>query len=142
MSSSTGGDESAGAARSPKAPAKDPMKSFRGVLAGTLVMEAIVVALALPVVAQLGAGITSAQGWTVIAIAVALLACCVFLRRRATLWVVFALQAALIAFVVALPSVAVVGLLFLGVLLWLLKLRRDVATRMAEGTLPSQQEQA
>lgn len=125
-----------------KPAAKDPMKSFRGVLAGTLVMEAIVVSLALPIVAQLGSGITSLQGWIVIAIAVALLACCGFLRRSGTLWVVFALQATLIAFVVALPSVAVVGLLFLGVLLWLLKLRRDVATRMAEGTLPSQQEQS
>ena len=142
MTTPASGDDSADAAQSPEPPAKDPMKSFRGVLAGTLVLEAIVVGLALPVVAQLDSGITSLQGWFVIAIALALLACCGLLRRRATLWIVMALQAALLAFVVALPSVALVGLLFLGVLLWLLKLRRDVATRMAEGTLPSQQEQA
>lgn len=134
-------DDSAGAPQTPKPPAKDPMKSFRGVLAGTLVLEAIVVALALPVVTQLGSGITSLQGWGVIAIALALLACCAVLRRRGTVWVIMALQVALIAFVAALPSVAVVGILFLGVLLWLFKLRRNVATRMAAGTLPSQQEQ-
>lgn len=136
MSSHDGGTDP----QAPKPPAKDPMKSFRAVLAGTLVMEAIVVGLALPVVAQLGSGITSLQGWVVIMIALALIACSGFLRRRATHWVVMALQVALIAFVVALPSVAVVGVLFSGVLLWLLKLRRDVAARIAEGTLPSQQE--
>ena len=32
----------------------DPWKSFRGVMAGTLILEAIVVLLALPVVGQVG----------------------------------------------------------------------------------------
>lgn len=122
-----------------KPPAKDPMKSFRGVLAGTLILEAIVVALALPVIAQLGSGITSAQGWAVVGIAIALLACCAVLRKPWTIWLVFALQGALLAFVAALPAVAIIGLLFAGTLAWLLRLRRDVARRMAEGDLPSQQ---
>lgn len=123
-------------------PAKDPMKSFRGVFAGTLVLEAIVVALALPIVAQLGSGFSSVQGWTVLAVVVALLACCALLNRRFTPWVCVALQAGLIAFVVTLPSIAVVGIIFVVVLLWLLGLRRKVAARMAAGTLPSQQEQS
>lgn len=120
-------------------PAKDPMKGFRGVQAGTLVLEAIVVALALPVVAQLGSGITSLQGWSVIVIAVALVACCWFLRRPWVDWVVLVLQAGLVAFVVSLPVVAIVGVVFLALWLWMLWLRRDVATRMAQGRLPSQQ---
>lgn len=126
-------------AEAPPPPAKDPMKSFRGVQAGTLVIEAIVVGLALPVVAQLGTGITSFQGWAIMAIAVALVACCGVLRRRWATWVILALHAGLLAFVVALPAVAVIGVLFLAVWLWLLWLRRDVAIRMAQGRLPSQQ---
>ncbi|PRX47274.1 uncharacterized protein DUF4233 [Prauserella shujinwangii] len=119
---------------------KDPLTSFRGVQAGTLVIEAIVVALALPVVAQLGDGITSLQGWLVMGIAVALVGCCGLLRRPWAMGVVYALHAALIAFLFWLPSVGVVGLLFLAVWLWLMWLRRKVAIRMAEGTLPGQQE--
>ena len=40
----------------PKPP--DPWKSFRGVMAGTLILEAIVVLLALPVVATIGGGLS------------------------------------------------------------------------------------
>ncbi|PXY27507.1 DUF4233 domain-containing protein [Prauserella muralis] len=126
--------------QTPAPPAKDPMKSFRGVQAGTLVLEAIVVALALPVVAQLGSGLTSAQGWVIIGIAVALLLCCAVLRQPWSIWVILALHAGLLAFVIALPSVAIIGVLFLAVWLWLMWLRRDVARRMAQGRLPSQQQ--
>ncbi|MBK1786426.1 DUF4233 domain-containing protein [Prauserella cavernicola] len=125
--------------QTPKPPAKDPMKGFRGVQAGTLILEAIVVALALPVVATLGNGITSFQGWTIMAITVALVVCCGLLRKPWTIWVILALHAGLIAFVVSLPAVAIVGVLFLAVWLWLMWLRRDVAIRMAQGRLPSQQ---
>lgn len=121
-------------------PAKDPMKSFRPVMAGALVLEAIVVALALPVIAQLGGGLHTGQGWGVIAIAVALLGCCWLLKWRWAVAVIVALQAALIAFAPVVPSVAVIGLVFLGMWLLVLWLRRDVAKRMAAGRLPSQQQ--
>jgi hypothetical protein len=127
-------------AEQPAPPAKDPMKGFRGVMAGTLIMEAIVVALALPVVAQLGSGLTSGQGWAVVAIAVLLVVCCGLLRRPWTVRGVLVLQVALIAFAVSLPALAVIGILFLAIWLWLLWLRRDVLTRMAQGRLPSQQQ--
>ncbi|WP_216217269.1 DUF4233 domain-containing protein [Amycolatopsis aidingensis] len=117
------------------------MKSFRGVMAGSLVIEAIVVGLALPVVGTLGDGIASGQAWTVGAIALALILCCGFLRHPWVTWVVLALQVALIAFVVWLPAVTVIGVLFLGIWLWLFWLRRDVARRMADGRLPSQQQE-
>jgi hypothetical protein len=122
----------------PAAPAKDPMKSFRGVMAGALIMEAITVGLAVPVVARLGGGVGTAKGWAVIAIAVALVVCCGLLKRSWIVPVILALQAGLIAFFFALPAVAVIGLLFLAFWLWALWLRRDVARRMAAGTLPSQ----
>ena len=41
----------------------DPWKSFRGVMAGTLILEAIVVLLALPVVASADAGLTPLTAW-------------------------------------------------------------------------------
>lgn len=120
------------------APAKDPWKGFRGVQAGTLILEAIVVGLALPVVAQLGDGLTSFQGWAVGGIAVAHVVCSGLLRFSWSIWVILGLQAALLAFVATLPWVAVIGVLFLAVWLWLMWLRRDVARRMAQGRLPSQ----
>ncbi|MER7857597.1 DUF4233 domain-containing protein [Amycolatopsis japonica] len=125
----------------PKPPAKDPMKSFRGVMAGSLIMEGITVALALPVVAKLGGGVGSLTGWSVIVIAVALIVLCGFLKKPWAVPAVLVLQIALIAFFVALPAVAILGVIFLGIWLWLLWLRRDVARRMAAGTLPSQQQQ-
>ncbi len=125
----------------PNPPAKDPMKSFRGVMAGSLIMEGITVALALPVVAKLGGGVGTVTGWSVIAIAVAFIVLCGFLKKPWAVPAVLVLQLALVAFVVTLPAVAVLGVLFLGIWLWLLWLRRDVARRMAAGTLPSQQQQ-
>lgn len=124
----------------PKPPAKDPMKSFRGVMAGSLIMEGITVALALPVIAKLGTGVGSFTGWSVIVIAVALIVLCGFLKKPWAVPAVLALQVALIAYVVAVPAVAILGVVFLGIWLWLLWLRRDVARRMAAGTLPSQQQ--
>ncbi|RSM77495.1 DUF4233 domain-containing protein [Amycolatopsis sp. WAC 01375] len=125
----------------PKPPAKDPMKSFRGVMAGSLIMEGITVALALPVVAKLGGGVGSLTGWSVIVIAVALIVLCGFLKKPWAVPAVLVLQVALIAFFVALPAVAILGVVFLGIWLWLLWLRKDVARRMAAGMLPSQQQQ-
>lgn len=124
-----------------KPPAKDPMKSFRGVMAGTLILEAITVALALPVVARLGGGVGTAKGWAVIGIAVALVLCCAVLKRSWVVPVILALQAGLLVFFFSITAIGVIGLLFLAFWLWALWLRRDVARRMAAGTLPSQQEQ-
>ncbi|GHF61915.1 hypothetical protein FHX82_002850 [Amycolatopsis bartoniae] len=121
-------------------PAKDPMKSFRGVMSGTLVCEAITVGLALPVVARLGGGVGTVKGWTVIAIAILLLVCCGLVRRPWVVPVILVLQLALVAFLFSITAIGVIGLLFLAFWLWAFWLRRDVARRMAAGTLPSQQQ--
>ncbi|MEV5717856.1 DUF4233 domain-containing protein [Amycolatopsis mediterranei] len=120
---------------------KDPMKGFRGVMSGTLIMEGITVALALPVVNKLGGGISTGTGWTVIAVAVLLIVTCGFVKRPWAVPLILGLQVVLVALVFWLPAIAVLGVIFLVVWLWLLWLRKDVARRMAAGTLASQQPQ-
>jgi hypothetical protein len=117
----------------------DPMKSFVGVMSAAVILEVIVVLLALPVVAKLGDGLATWQGVLVGVFALALLVTCAFLRRPWGKWLAAGLQVAMIACWVAVVALGVVGLLFglvWAVLLWM---RHDVAKRMAEGRLPSQQ---
>lgn len=117
----------------------DPMRSFVGVMSATLVLEVIVVLLALPVVAKLGEGIATWQGVLVGALALALLVTCAFLRKPWGRWVAAGLQGVMVACWFAVVALGVLGLVFglvWAVLLWM---RHDVAKRMAEGRLPSQQ---
>ncbi|GAA3459239.1 DUF4233 domain-containing protein [Saccharothrix longispora] len=123
----------------PPAPKKDPMKSFRGIMAGTLVLEAIVVALALPVVAKLGGGIGTGTGYLVLGLIVAFIATCAVLKRGWAVYVIVALHVVMIASWFALTALGAIGIVFSLVWVYLLWLRRDVAKRMAEGRLPSQQ---
>jgi hypothetical protein len=141
MSETPASETPADEAKTVTPPPKDPMKGFRGVVAGTLILEAITVALALPVINKLGDGITSGLGWTVLGISLVLLVLCGMLKRGWALPVVLVLQLALIAMAGALPAIAIIGVVFLAVYLWLLWLRRDVARRMAAGTLMSQRQQ-
>ncbi|WP_329056816.1 DUF4233 domain-containing protein [Amycolatopsis sp. NBC_01488] len=115
------------------------MKGFRGVMSGTLIMEAITVALALPVVNKLGGGFGTGTGWTVLAVALVLVVLCGFVKKPWAVPVILALQVVLIALVFWLPAISVLGVVFLAIWLWLLWLRKDVARRMAAGTLASQQ---
>lgn len=118
---------------------KDPMKGFRGVMSGTLIMEAITVALALPVIAKLGGGLSTVTAWLAGVIAIVLIVLCGFVRRSWITAVVLGLQVALVAFFVTEPAVGIIGLVFLAAWLYLFSLRRKVAAHIAAGTLPSQQ---
>jgi Protein of unknown function (DUF4233) len=120
------------------APAVDPMKGFRGVMAGTLVLEAIVVALSMLVVAKLYGGLGTVAGVIVGVVVVVLLSTCALLRYPWTVVLIGLAQLALIACVFSSPAVAVIGVLFALVWGWLLWARRDVTRRMAAGRLPSQ----
>ncbi|MCA1655404.1 MAG: DUF4233 domain-containing protein [Pseudonocardiaceae bacterium] len=118
----------------------DPMRSFAGVMAATLILEAVVALLALPVVARLGDGLATWQGVLVGALAAALLLTCAFLRRLWGRWVAAGLQVVMVACWFAVVALGILGLVFglvWAVLLWM---RQDVAGRMAEGRLPSQQQ--
>lgn len=126
----------------PAAPAVDPMKGFRGVMAGTLVLEAIVVALALLVVAKLYGGLATGVGIVVGAAVLVLLVTCALLRRPWSMVVVGVVQLALIGCVFGSPPIGIVGVLFALVWGWLFWLRWDVARRMAAGRLPGQRPDA
>lgn len=114
------------------APARDPWKGLRGVMAGTLVMEAIVVALALPVVARLGDGISSTAGWVVLVLAVLMLAAGFVQRRPWGLPVALVLQLAMLACWPLVPALGALGLIFCAVWGYFLWLRRDLRRRLAE----------
>lgn len=118
----------------------DPMRSFAGVLMATLLLEMLVVLLSIPVVANLGSGMATWQGVLVGALAVALLLTCGVMRRPWGIWVAAGLQVVMIACWVALPALGILGLIFGVVWAILLWMRWDVARRMAEGRLPSQQQ--
>lgn len=117
----------------------DPMKGFRGVMAGTLVLEAIVVALSLLVIAKLNGGLGSVIGVTVGVVIVMLIVACALLRHQWTIGVIAAAQVALICCFAGSPAVGVIGVLFALIWGYLRWLRWDVARRMAAGRLPSQQ---
>jgi hypothetical protein len=121
--------------------APDPMKGFRGVAAGTLLLEVIVVGLSLLVVQHTAGGIASGAGLMVGIVIVALIAAVGLLRHAWTLWFVAAIQVTMIAGFFVLTEIGVVGVIFGLVWTYLFYLRRDVAKRMAEGRLPSQQSQ-
>lgn len=117
----------------------DPLRSFAGVMAATLLLEMVVVLLSIPVVSNLGSGMATWQGVLVVVLAVALLLTCAVLRRPWGIWAAVGLQLVMIVCWVALPALGILGLVFGLVWAILLWMRRDVAKRMAEGRLPSQQ---
>lgn len=120
--------------------APDPMKGFRGVMAGTLIIEVIVVGLSLLVVHRTGGGLASWKGALVGGIILGLLVSCGLLRHKWSMWLVLALQVVMIASFFAVVELGVLGIVFGLVWTYLFWLRRDVAKRMAEGRLPSQQQ--
>ena len=119
--------------------APDPWKSFRGVLAGVLVLEAVVVLLALPVVAVVGRGLTAQTGTYVIGVAAILVVLAALQRRRWAIWVDLAVQVVVIAGFLVHPAIGFIGALFAAVWLLLVYLRAEVRRRERRGQLPSQQ---
>jgi len=121
----------------PQAP--DPWKSFRGVMAGTLILEAIVVLLALPVVAAVGGGLTGLSMAYLIGFAVLLVLMAGIQGRPWAIWANLAVQVVLICGWVIYPGIGVVGILFAVVWLLIVYLRAEVLRRQERGLLPGQQ---
>lgn len=119
-------------------PPPDPWKGLRGVMAGTLVLEAIVVLLALPVIATLGGGVTLFAGVYVLGLAVAMVLGAGLQRRPWALAYDLGLQLVFIGGFLLHPAFGVAGLIFAFVWAFILVIRRDVAQRLAAGTLRSQ----
>jgi hypothetical protein len=111
-------------------------KGLRGVMSATLVLEAIVVLLALPVAINTGGGV--GPGWVALIclLAVALVGCCVIIRRPYALTVILVLQALMTAGWFITPTLGVMGLVFASVWALILWFRAELHRRLAAGTLP------
>lgn len=118
----------------------DPWKSFRGVMAGTLILEAIVVLLALPVVARIGGGLTAASGGYLIGFAAVLVLMCGVQGRSWAIWANLAVQVVFIAGFVVHVAIGLIGVVFLVVWAVIAYLRAEVLRRQKRGLLPGQQQ--
>jgi hypothetical protein len=117
----------------------DPWKSFRGVMAGTLILESIVVLLALPVVSALGGGLTVASGGYLIGVAVVLILLAGVQGRPWALKVNLAVQAVVIAGAFVHVTIGFIGVLFTLVWVLIAYLQAEVKRRQERGLLPGQQ---
>jgi hypothetical protein len=121
------------------APPPDPWKSFRGVMAGTLILEAIVVLLALPVVSAVGGGLDAFSMTYLIGFAVFLVLLSGVQGRPWAIWADLGVQLLLIAGWVVYPGVGFMGLIFTVVWGLIVYLRGEVLRRQRRGMLPGQQ---
>ncbi len=121
-------------------PPPDPWKSFRGVMAGTLILEAIVVLLALPVVSVSGGGLTPWSGGFLIGMAVVLILMSGVQGRPWALSANLGVQAVLVAGVFIDPAIGFIGVVFGAVWLLIAYLRAEVKRRQERGLLPGQQD--
>lgn len=120
-------------------PPSDPWKSFRGIMAGTLILEAIVALLALPVVANGAAGLTAASGGFLIGAAVVLVLMSGLQGRPGIIWVNLGVQFVLIAGALVHAAIGFIGVVFAAVWALIIYLRAEVKRRQDRGQLPWQQ---
>ena len=119
----------------PTAPAapSDPWKGFAAVMAATLMLEAIVVLLAIPVVGAVGGGLTALSLSYLIVLAVLLILLTGVQRRPWAIWVNLAVQVVPLAGFALYPGVGFIGLLFAGVWALIAYLRAEVRRRQQLG---------
>jgi hypothetical protein len=120
-------------------PRPDPWKSFRGVTAGTLILEAIVVLLALPVVGAVGGGLTPVALTYLLGLAALLVLMAGLQGRSWAIWADLAVQLVLIAGFAIYPGIGAIGLIFAAVWALILYVRSEVLRRERQGLLPGQE---
>lgn len=118
----------------------DPWKSFRGVMAGTLILEAIGVLLALPVVSVFHGGLTPLSSGYLIGMAVVLVLFSGLQGRPWALWANIGLQFVLILGAFIDVTIGIIGIIFLLVWVLIFYLRFEVKRRQDRGLLPGQQQ--
>ncbi|OBJ68824.1 DUF4233 domain-containing protein [Mycobacterium sp. 1274756.6] len=116
----------------------DPWKSFRGVMAATLLLEAIVVLLALPVVGMVGGGLTTASLAYLLGVAFVLVLLTGIQGRPWAIWVNLAMQMVLLLGFAVYPGVGFVGVVFTLVWVLIAYFRVEVLRRQRRGLLPGQ----
>ncbi|MDG3013234.1 DUF4233 domain-containing protein [Corynebacteriales bacterium D3-21] len=109
-------------------------------MAGTLVLEAIVVLLALPVVATVGGGLTPASMVYIVGLAVLMILGAGLQGRSWALWYNVTLQVLAVAAFFIHPALGACGLLFAAVWAYIFYLRRDLKDRIEQGLLPGQRD--
>lgn len=92
--------------------APDPWRGFRGVMSATLILEAIVVLLALPVVQVVGGGLSPVSLAYLLGLALVLLLFTGIQGRSWAIWANLGLQVVLVAGFVVYPAVGIMGLVF------------------------------
>jgi len=112
-------------------PRPDPWKSFGAVMAATLLLEAIVVLLAIPVVGAVGGGLTPASLTYLIGLAVLLVLLGGLQRRPWAIWVNLGAQSLLLAGFALYPGVGIIGVVFTGVWALIAYLRAEVRRRQS-----------
>jgi uncharacterized protein DUF4233 len=116
----------------------DPWKSFRGVTAGTLILEAIVVLLALPVVGAVGGGLNAGALTFLLGLAAILIGLAGVQGRSWAIWADLAVQLIPITGFAVYPGIGVIGLIFAGVWALIFYMRWEVLRRERLGLLPGQ----
>lgn len=121
-------------------PSVDPWKGLRGIMAGTLFLEAIVIGLVLTVIARVddGAHFQPWKVWYVSLLAVAMLVAAGLQRRPWALTLNLTLAGLAVAGFVVHWSMGISGILFAVVWAYILYLRGDLARRIEGGYLASQ----
>lgn len=107
----------------------DPWKSFGAVMAATLLLEAIVVLLAIPVVGSVGGGLSAASLTYLIGLAAVLVLLAGVQRRPWAIWVNLAVQLVLLAGFAVYPGVGFIGVLFTGLWALIAYFRAEVRRR-------------
>ncbi|MBY0440864.1 MAG: DUF4233 domain-containing protein [Mycobacteriaceae bacterium] len=108
----------------------DPWKSFRAVMAATLILEAIVVLLALPVIGAVGGGLTPVALSYLLGLAGLLILLAGVQRHPRLVWVNLAVQVILLAGCAVYPGVGFIGVLFTGVWGLIAYFRTEVRARV------------
>jgi hypothetical protein len=117
-------------------PPPDPWKSFRGVMAATLILEAIVVLLAIPVVGAVGGGLNGVSLSYLIGLAVLLILLCGVQGRPWAIWVNLGVQLIVLAGFAVYSGVGFIGVLFAGLWLLIAYFRAEVRRRQEHGQTP------
>jgi Protein of unknown function (DUF4233) len=119
----------------PEAAPDDPWRSFGAVMAATLILEAIVVLLALPVVGTVGGGLNAWSLTYLLGLAVLLILLAGLQRRPWAIWVNLGVQVVPIAGFALYAGIGFIGLLFTGVWAMIAYLRFEVRRRQkSQGT--------
>jgi hypothetical protein len=122
----------------PQTPKPDPWRSFRGVTAGTLILEVIVVLLALPVVGAVGGGLNAGALTYLLGLAAILIVLTGLQGRSWAIWADIGVQVIPIAGFAVYPGVGVIGLIFAGLWALIVYVRWEVLRRERLGLLPGQ----